>query len=131
MSVELDTTFAPAFGYRGYLYLDRNDYGKAQRDLDTAIQLEPQVIYYLNRALAFEGQGQYKNALADLDEAIRLDPRSALAFYARGLFFENHDQRAGAIEDLREAQRLSELPGSPMPELAALALAQLQALGAR
>lgn len=61
---------------------------------------------YNNRALAWEGEGDYGKAIADFNEAIRLNPQDAVALNNRGNVWVRKGDADRAIADYSEAIRL-------------------------
>ena len=58
------------------------------QDLSMAIARSPRdPKFYVERAQAYEANGQYKTALADLDQAMRLRPDSAKYRFQRGIAY--------------------------------------------
>jgi len=67
--------------------------------------------HYLNRALAFKGEGEYARALADANKALELAPADPVALRGRGDIYVARGKRAegdldAAVADYSEAIRL-------------------------
>lgn len=62
---------------------------------------------YVNRAVLYHRQHNFRGALADLDKAIELNPRDAQCRYNRGLMRAELGDYNRALDDLDEAIRLS------------------------
>jgi tetratricopeptide (TPR) repeat protein len=80
-------------------------------DLSMAIARSPRdPKFYVERAQAYEANGQYKTALADLDEAITLSPDSAKYRYLRGIAYAYAGDGQAAKQDFARAEAMD--PGS-------------------
>jgi len=80
-------------------------------DLSMAIARSPRdPKFYVERAQAYEANGQYKTALADLDEAITLSPDSAKYRYLRGIAYAYAGDAQAAKQDFARAEAMD--PGS-------------------
>ena len=80
-------------------------------DLSMAIARSPRdPKFYVERAQAYEANGQYKTALADLDEAMTLRPDSAKYRYLRGIAYAYAGDAQAAKQDFARAEAME--PGS-------------------
>lgn len=69
--------------------------------------LEPETQRHLERAYAYEEQGEFENALRECELAIQLAPGWAEAHNLRGVLLEELGQTEKAIQAYREAVRLA------------------------
>jgi tetratricopeptide (TPR) repeat protein len=67
-AIRLDPTLKPAYGERGFAYLERiGDFRRAAADLDQAIEFYPEYVpYYKARGFARNQLQEYAGAIADL-----------------------------------------------------------------
>jgi tetratricopeptide (TPR) repeat protein len=76
-------------------------------DLSMAIARSPRdPKFYVERAQAYEANGQYKTALADLDQAMTLRPDSAKYRYLRGLAYAYAGDDQAAKQDFARAEAM-------------------------
>jgi tetratricopeptide (TPR) repeat protein len=81
------------------------------QDLSMAIARSPRdPKFYVERAEAYEANGQYKTALSDLDEAMTLRPDSAKYVYLRGIAYAYAGDDQAAKQDFARAEAMD--PGS-------------------
>jgi tetratricopeptide (TPR) repeat protein len=81
---ETTANLAVAFYGRGTAYYEKGRYGRAIREYDEAIRLNPDFAEAFNsRGTAYHAKGQYNRAIRDYDEAIRLKPDYADAINNR------------------------------------------------
>ena len=66
--------------------------------------------FYVERAQAYEANGQYKTALADLDQAMTLRPDRAKYIYLRGIAYAYAGDELAAKQDFARAEAMD--PGS-------------------
>ncbi len=103
----------PAYAefYIAYTYLNRDEFEKAKKHYDKAIELNPLISAYVNRAAAKHGLGCHRAAIADCNIALRFDQRDAFAYYYRGLARKSLEEYEDAVEDLRQAKTLAQEQG--------------------
>ena len=78
----MDPSYATAYNNRGAAYLAKDDYERAIRDFDQAINLNLRdALAHNNRGLAYWGKGEYDLAIRDFEKALQL----ALANGEKGL----------------------------------------------
>ena len=81
------------------------------QDLSMAIARSPRdPKFYVERAQAYEANGQYKTALADLDQAMTLRPDRAKYIYLRGIAYAYAGDDQAAKQDFARAEAMD--PGS-------------------
>jgi serine/threonine protein kinase/Tfp pilus assembly protein PilF len=103
----LDPDDARFYYDRGNAWLEKEEYDRAIRDFDEAIQLDPNnAPAHQMRGRAWRFKKDYDEAVEDFNEAIRLRPNLADAYYDRGMawFMKKDDGRA--VKDFGEAIRL-------------------------
>jgi tetratricopeptide (TPR) repeat protein len=77
---------------------------QALRDMDSAIELMPEVSYlYYDRANIYYIRNDFRSAIEDYSRAIRLNPNLAEAYYNRGLTRILNGDRNLGIADLQKA----------------------------
>lgn len=82
----------------------RGDHAGARRDLDQAIQINPNFAEaYNDRASLKALNGDRRGAISDLDQAIRLDPSQGLAYAYRGIYRALEGNKRGANADVEQA----------------------------
>lgn len=103
----------PAYAefYIAYTYLNRGEFEEAKKHYDKAIELNPLISAYVNRAAAKHGLGCHQAAIADCNIALRFDQRDAHAYYYRGLARKSLEEYEDAEEDLSYAKTLAEDQG--------------------
>ncbi len=92
---------------RGRAYANRREYGRAAREFQSALRLDPRnADAYGLRASMRISRGRLKAALADLNRALRLAPNYVGAFVNRGLVRARQRDYGRAITDFDRALRL-------------------------
>lgn len=95
---------APLRFCRGTAYAKLGDYGRAIREYDRAIEVDPRPpVLYCNRGVAYAGLGRYVWAIADYGWAIEMDPRRAEFYSNRGAAYASLGEYGRAIEDFERA----------------------------
>ncbi len=87
---------------------------KADRiqDLSMAIERSPKdPKFYVERAQAYENNGEYKTAIGDLNSAITLRPDDQRYRYLRGIAYAYAGDETAAKQDFERADTMA--PGSP------------------
>lgn len=105
---------------RGILWMVAGDLEQANRDFDSAIELNPNVPQaWLNKAIAQINAGNSAAALPLVERAIALRAeKQALAYYVRGIAHEDTGNVGAAYADLRAAASLAPGWKEPAVELA-------------
>ena len=103
-AIRLSPQNALAYSRRGYVYLQTGQFKDALVDLDMALQLDPNDIDYLNRAIAYSAAGKLTEALTELTTLVERDPTNSSALYQRGLVYRDLMKYSDAVADLRAAQ---------------------------
>lgn len=91
-----------------YKKFQLRDLEGAKKDLDRAIQLEPQFAQALvQRGLVHAARHEYEQAIKDYSEALRIDPdHNGVAWYSRGLVRRELSQVKEALDDFTQALRV-------------------------
>jgi Flp pilus assembly protein TadD len=105
---------------RGIVRMLRNDFGRAQSDFDTAMQMSPtRSEPYLNLAILQFRQGKSAEAVPLFSKAIELGTEMpAVAYYGRGLANEDVGNVKAAYADLKRATSLKPSWDAPRRDLA-------------
>lgn len=83
--IEEDPEDASVWSNRGSVRLSMDKFDEATNDLSQAIKLAPEAsVPFLNRAIAYEALGHYKDAIEDCKSAIVNDPEEFAAWYNLG-----------------------------------------------
>jgi tetratricopeptide (TPR) repeat protein len=104
-AIELDPAFARAYYQRGLLLnYPKNDAVGARRDIERAIELDPDLIGpRMVRANVLYYETDFATALPDLDHVLGLDPKYGEALRMRALIYERQDRAADARRDFDAA----------------------------
>lgn len=84
-AIELNDKSSDYYYYRGYAYMDKEDYKKALADMNKAIELDAknELAYFERSNIYYETQ-DFTKQIADLDKAIELNPKNGKYYYWRG-----------------------------------------------
>ncbi len=94
--------------YAGLTCQNKEDYPKAIKHYDKAIELNPQMVQaYNNRGNAYSSGGEVDRPIADYNKAIDIDSEFALAYFNRGNFYSDKGAYDRAIEDYSKAIELN------------------------
>ena len=104
--LKFDPRDADSYFRRATARLVREDLDGAQKDIDEAIRLDPQVLYFIGRGAVWQKRREYERAAAEYTEAIRLDPKSADSLYWRGNIRVYQSKFDDAIADFSKAIEL-------------------------
>ena len=106
-----------ALAGRGEAYRRSNDFDRAIRDFDQALQMNPRDSAALNnRGRAYLQQGKTALALADFNAAIRANPEDGDAFVSRGYLARSQHAYDAAIADQSQAIELDQSRALPWAE---------------
>jgi tetratricopeptide (TPR) repeat protein len=96
-----------AFGARGCVSYDKDNWDAAVADLGKAIHLNPkEPLWFRMRGEGWYEKHEFAKSITDLDEAVRLDPTCPDAFLTRGWAFFGARERQKAMTDFDNAIRL-------------------------
>ena len=94
-ALEIDPTFAEAYGFRGMAHFQLENYQAALDDFNNALALEPELEnVHFYRALYFIKFKLYSQTIKDLNSAIEIDKYFADAYFYRGIC-------KGMVDDLK------------------------------
>ncbi len=104
ISIELEPTYAWAFGTRGEAYSSMEKYEEAIKDLDRAIELDPKIAWIFgSRGQVYRSMKKYEEAIKNFDQAIEVDPKYPWAFSNRGQTYHAMEKYDEAIQDFNQA----------------------------
>lgn len=93
--------------HRARALLSIQEYRKASKDMDKAIDMQPDnAELYFFRASAESEMNHLENALEDYDKAIELDPDFESAYYNRATIKMDLEIYEGVLEDINKSQDL-------------------------
>lgn len=94
IALSMRPNHAPAFEYRGLMYLDRQQFNEAFADANELIRLKPNYrIGYDIRATCYFKRNEPAKALADYDKCISLKPDDHRSYSNRGTLLMNSFQK--------------------------------------
>jgi tetratricopeptide (TPR) repeat protein len=106
--IKINPALPKAFGLRGTLYLFKDQYNLAIKDLTAAIKLDPNfAAAYYRRGLAYGLTTQFISALADLNRAIQLNPNDKEYYKTRAIIYRGLGKKSLAALDEQTSQDLS------------------------
>ncbi len=93
---------------RGVIYMRRQDFAAARRDLDRAVVVGPTLgEAFVNRGAAMIGQRDYAQALSNIDRGLGLSPQEPeKAYFNRALAYEGLGDMKRAYFDYLKASEL-------------------------
>ena len=95
---------------RGVAYLHLNNKEFCLKDLDLAIQLQPDYAYrYACRAYAKRRFGDLDGAVEDYEKAVELDPEDSIAHNNLGLIMEERGYQKKAEKRFERADKLTKM----------------------
>jgi len=100
---------APAFEYRGLMYLDRQQFKEAFADANELIRLKPNYrIGYDMRATCYYKMNEPAKALADYDKCVEIKPDDHRSISNRGSLYMNSFQKYNeALNEFNKAINIS------------------------
>lgn len=81
---ETDKIKAESLKTKGNQLMGQKLYDSAIEQYTEAIKLDPNPVYYSNRAAAWGGAGQHEKAVEDAEKALQLDPKFTKAYSRLG-----------------------------------------------
>jgi tetratricopeptide (TPR) repeat protein len=112
-AIELDPKYASAYHLRGIAYAVLEEYRRAIKDYNKAIELNPELDdalseIYSNRGHAYSYLKDNRRAIKDCNKAIELDPKNAFAYLNRGFAYYSLKEYRRAISDYNKAIELDQ-----------------------
>ena len=98
-ALNIDSTNATAYRWRGEIKYDINDDDGAVADYSLAIKYNPTASNYFARGLGYYYLRDYKSAINDMNKAIELNPKASQYYYDRGDAKEKINDISGACND--------------------------------
>jgi tetratricopeptide (TPR) repeat protein len=104
---------------RGVMHMNRDDYGGARSDFDSAIKIDPTLGEgWVNRGAVNIIDKRYKDGISDIDKGLGLGTEEpAKAYYNRGVAYEGIDDEKSAYLDYQQALTLEPNWDLPKQEL--------------
>ncbi len=96
-----------AYNLRGSAIRGLGNPQKALEDFDRAVDLDPSVDNFYQRAATYQQLGEHRLAIADLTQVLKLNPDEAPAYYARSSSRAAIGDLKGAKADRKEGLRLN------------------------
>lgn len=109
IALSVRPSHAPAFEYRGLMYLDRQQFKEALADANELIRLKPNYrIAYDMRATCYYRMNEPAKALADYDKCVEIKPDDHRSINNRGSLYMNSFQKYNeALNEFNKAINLS------------------------
>lgn len=101
-AISIDPNEPQNYMQRGAIYFWMGKYKSSIEDTTKSIALGFVEDGYNNRAIYFEGMGDYASAIADWSALIDISPKNAIAYYRRGLLWEKVGNLRAAISDIED-----------------------------
>lgn len=105
-AIDLDKNEPANYIRRGAIYFGMGKYDLAIEDTTKSIQLGFVEDGYNNRAIYFEGIGDYMSAISDWSVLINISPKNAIAYCRRGLLWKKVGNLQEAISDINAGLRI-------------------------
>ncbi|MBE7383731.1 MAG: tetratricopeptide repeat protein [Leptolyngbya sp. SIO1E4] len=107
--IELDSSFAEAYYYRSFTYINSDNFEAALLDLDKAISLNPDYAQaYAIRGVVLAERENYEEAFDDIERANEIEPNLFEAHLARGYVYRQQERHPESIAELSQAVAISE-----------------------
>jgi tetratricopeptide (TPR) repeat protein len=101
-ALRIEPNSMAAFALRGYAYLRKGDFERAESDLSRSIRLTSSFQALVCRAYIQLRQSKLEEAIADCTEALRADKNSVAALRVRAAALTQKGEYARAVNDYRE-----------------------------
>ena len=103
-TIELNDRAWAAYAQRGFVRLQRKQFGQALQDYTRVIELKPgHPIAYHDRGATYLQHGKFDRAIKDFSRAVELKPDYPRAHYSRGVTYLKAGEFGRAIEDFSQA----------------------------
>jgi tetratricopeptide (TPR) repeat protein len=106
-SIALDPTNPDAFGIRGMLYYEQQNFAAALPDYETSDRLRPDGTSGFDVAHAYEHVGQIEKAGALYNALIKKNPKDDSVYEDRGKFYLRNNQARLAVADFSMVLKLT------------------------
>jgi len=112
-TLTINHNLAPAYNYRGKIYVYTDNVTAAVQQFTSALAIDPDMAEaYKIRGFLYIELKNSQNALNDLNKAIQLDDSDGMAYFYRGHLYNANEQFDRALEDLDRALVLMPPTGS-------------------
>jgi tetratricopeptide (TPR) repeat protein len=91
---------------RGTARRATGDQRKAIEDFSKAVELEPNLDNYFQRASTYQGLGDHARAIADFNKALEEDPMQPHIYYSRAASRAAVGDQAGATADIATGKKI-------------------------
>ena len=105
-AIALDPKLARAYNLRGTAHRSAGDLPKAVDDFTKALQLEPNLDNYFQRASTYQRLGEHPLAIVDFTKALEEDPQQPHIYFARAESRSAVGDNAGAKEDIAAGRKI-------------------------
>jgi tetratricopeptide (TPR) repeat protein len=102
----LNNKLARAYNLRATAVRATGDPSKALADFSRAVELDPNLDNYFQRAATYQLLNDHKRAVADFDQALALAPDQPHTYYARAQSRAAIGDVKGAQEDIRTGRKI-------------------------
>jgi len=105
-ALAMDSKLARAYNLRGTARRAQGNLNGAIDDLTHAVEYEPNLDNYFQRASTYQLLGEHKLAIADFDQAVALSPDQPHTYFARAQSRVAIGDNLGAREDIRIGRKI-------------------------
>ena len=105
-AIALDPKLARAYNLRGSALRAAGDPRKAVDAFTRAIEIEPSLDNYFQRAATYQVIGEHQLAIADFSKALEEDPQEPHTYYARAESRSAVGDSAGARADIAAGRKI-------------------------
>ena len=105
-ALALNPRMGRAYNLRATALRATGDREKALADFTRAVELEPNLDNYFQRASTYQMLGQHKLAVADFDEAVGFAPDQSHCYFARAQSRAATGDLAGAKQDIEVGRKM-------------------------
>lgn len=102
-AIKLNPELEWAYNNRGSAYNRLKNYERAISDLNKAIELKSNEIFYINRGFSYFRLNNYDAALKDFSKAVEINPNIAEPYFFRGAVYTELKNYDAAIKDFDKA----------------------------
>jgi tetratricopeptide (TPR) repeat protein len=102
----VDPNLARGYSAKGAIYRDRKDFRRAIEELTKAVELDPTLDAYYQRAQTYEALGEFRKAIEDYDAAIVIARDAPQVYRARSLAKRNLGDMEGSEADRDKAKSM-------------------------